>query len=137
VNAAAFLIKAAAQRPGYVALRHGERTITYGELSERVRRMAAGLRKLGLEDGDRVLILQRNSPELVETLQGGMAAGLTVVPVNVRLHPGEVAYIARDAGARVIVHGEEFNDRLAEISHELETVEQRVSLAPKSRRNRL
>ena len=45
------------------------------ELADRVRRVAAGLRAIGIRDGDRVAIVMPNSVELLVTGLGVMAAG--------------------------------------------------------------
>ena len=59
-----------------------------------------------MRPGDRVLIWMRNRPELVEALIAGFKAGLTVVPVNLRLHPSEVAYILVDCQAGGFLYDE-------------------------------
>ena len=61
-------IRTAAQRtPGKVALREGERTLTYRQLVERIDRVSAGARHdLGLVPGDRVMLLALNRLEYIE-----------------------------------------------------------------------
>lgn len=113
MNAAMLLHKAAIQRPEHVAVRHGERAVSYQELSDRVRRLAAGLRDLGLEEGDRVAVLLHNGVELIETIQAVLCAGLCVVPINVRSHPMEVAYLLEDSGAAALVHDAELGGEAA------------------------
>src|SRR5262249_14490639 len=66
-------------------------------------RIAAGFLELGLDRGERVAILMPNRPTLVEALFGAFKAGLTAVPLNMRLHPREVEYIVRHSGAKAIV----------------------------------
>ena len=51
-----------------VAIRHGERALSYGELDERSSRLARALLELGVRDGSRVAYLDRTAPELVELL---------------------------------------------------------------------
>jgi acyl-CoA synthetase (AMP-forming)/AMP-acid ligase II len=112
VNVGLFLTRAARSHPDRIAIRYGDATRTYAELSERARRLAAGLLDLGLAPGDRVVILQTNRPELIESLFAGLLGGLVVVPVNARLHPEEVAHIVRDSGAAALVHSREFDEPL-------------------------
>jgi len=80
----------------------GERpTLSHGALCERVARRAHWLRvQAGLDGGDRVAVFMRNSPEYVEWIFASWWAGLTVVPVNARLHAAELRYILQDSGAR-------------------------------------
>ena len=60
------------------------------ELADRVRRVAAGLRAIGIRDGDRVAIVMPNSVELLVTGLGVMAAGGVDVSMD-PMHPGFVA----------------------------------------------
>lgn len=108
MNLAGLLARAAVQHEREEAVRFGPRTATYGELYTRAARLAAGLRGLGLREGDRVALLQANGPELVESIFGAWIAGLTVVPVNSRTHPREAAYIVENCEARALIHGAEY-----------------------------
>jgi acyl-CoA synthetase (AMP-forming)/AMP-acid ligase II len=70
-----------------VALIHGEWSCTYGELASRVRRVAQGLRELGVEKGDRVGWLGANHPAFLEVLFATAKLGAVMTPVNHRLDP--------------------------------------------------
>ena len=87
------------------AIIHGERCITYAELEQRVHGLASSFLSLGLTPGDRVIVLLENSPEFLETEQALFITGLVRVAVNTRLNPREVAQIANDCQARLIVTG--------------------------------
>jgi acyl-CoA synthetase (AMP-forming)/AMP-acid ligase II len=130
MNSAVLLAQAATSCPDAVAIRHGDVVRTYAEFADRAARVGAGLLSLGLVPGDRVGIVARNGPELLETLYGALFAGLIVVPVNARLHPNEIAYIGADSGWRVLVHTEEFNDGLAGVNGDMPELQRRVSTAP-------
>jgi acyl-CoA synthetase (AMP-forming)/AMP-acid ligase II len=108
VNLAGLLARAAVQHDREEAVRFGSRTATYGELYARAARLGAGLRGLGLREGDRVALLQANGLELVESIFGAWMAGLTVVPVNSRTHAREAAYIVENCEARAVVYGAEY-----------------------------
>jgi acyl-CoA synthetase (AMP-forming)/AMP-acid ligase II len=130
MNSAVLLTQAATSHPDAIAIRHGERTYTYGEFAERAARVGSGLLDLGLHPGDRVGVLQRNGPELLETIYGGLLAGLVVVPVNARLHPNEIAYIGADSAWRALVHTEEFNVGMAGVADAMPQQAFRISTAP-------
>jgi fatty-acyl-CoA synthase len=98
------------------------RTATYGELDERVRRLAHGLRALGVAPGDRVAYLGVNHPALLETLFATGAAGGIAVLVNARLAVPEVEHILTDAGVRVVVHGAEHAGHVAALGPRLPAV---------------
>ncbi|HZV49095.1 MAG TPA: long-chain fatty acid--CoA ligase [Candidatus Dormibacteraeota bacterium] len=119
MNVATLLTKAARVHAGSVALRYGATEIGYAELDLRTGRLASGLKKLGLSAGDRLLLWLHNRPELVELLLACWKAGLIAVPVNVRLHPREMAYIASDCGAAALAVDEALVDAVESVRHEL------------------
>ncbi len=75
---------------------------TYAELGSRCRRLAGGLRALGLAPGDRVGVIGLNSDRYLELYLGVPAAGFVLVPVNSRLAPAEMRAILADAGVSVL-----------------------------------
>jgi acyl-CoA synthetase (AMP-forming)/AMP-acid ligase II len=113
VNLAGLLARAAVQHDREEAVRFGDLIATYGELYTRAARLAAGLRGLGLREGDRVALLQANGPDLVESIFGAWVAGLTVVPINSRTHAREAAYIVANCEARAVIHGPEYERDLS------------------------
>ena len=56
--------------------------VTYAELAERVRRAARGLRGLGLQAEQRVVMIMTDSPEFVVTYLAAMRIGAVPVPVS-------------------------------------------------------
>lgn len=91
------------------------RTRTYGELRERVRRVALGLAGIGIEPMDRVALLSTNSLEYLEIEIGISAARGIMVPLNWRLRSGELANLLRRSGAQAIL----VEDRFLATVHEL------------------
>jgi fatty-acyl-CoA synthase len=89
--------------PTELALVAGDERLTYRELFWRIRATGRALLGAGLAPGDRVAILLADSPALLEVLHGALWAGLTVVPLNVRLSEGDHRYMVRDADARCLV----------------------------------
>jgi long-chain acyl-CoA synthetase len=74
---------------------------TYSELDQRVGALAYWLRHdLGMQAGERLLLVMKNCPEYIESMLAAWRAELCVVPVNCKLHPNEIAGMAEDAGAR-------------------------------------
>ena len=78
------------------------REIGYDALDAACDAVANALRARGLGRGDRVGILALNRPEYVETLFGAMRAGCVPVPLNIKLPAEGLAFIARDAGLRLL-----------------------------------
>ena len=73
---------------------------THAQWAARSAGLALRLRQAGLAPGDRLVLFMRNHPRYLELLWGAWWAGLVVVPVNAKLHPGEVEWIIDDAQAR-------------------------------------
>ena len=77
---------------------------TYADFAPRAKRLAAALRnELGLEDGDRVATLCWNHHQHLEAYVGVPAGGMVTHTLNLRLHPDDLAFIARHAGDRVLI----------------------------------
>jgi fatty-acyl-CoA synthase len=112
--------------PADVALIHERRQWTYGEVADRVDRLARGLTALGVTGGDRVAYLGPNHPAFVEAMFATMASGAVFVPLNTRLAAPELAGLLRDAQPRAFVWSEEHDavarDVLARVPVELRVV---------------
>lgn len=89
--------------PNRVALIAGGRSWTYSELGDRVRRLANGLRALGVAKGDRVAWLGPNHPAFVESLFAASLLGAVTAPVNHRLDEAEIDFILEDTKPRVLI----------------------------------
>jgi fatty-acyl-CoA synthase len=76
---------------------------TYGDMGRRSRQLAAALRKLGLERGDRVATLCWNHYQHLECYLGIPCGGFVLHTLNLRLHPSDLGYIANHAGDRAVV----------------------------------
>ncbi len=87
----------ALRRPAHVAVICGEERIGYAELHAAIRSTAAGLARLGVRAGDRVLVYLPNGVEFVQIAYAAFTLGAIVVPVNTRLTAREVEHIAIDS----------------------------------------
>ncbi len=75
-NFAQHLLGLNAARASKAAFIDDAGTVTYGELAERVRRLAAGLRGLGLKREERVLLLMHDGLDWPVAFLGALYAGL-------------------------------------------------------------
>ncbi len=105
-----------------VAFTFEDRELTYGELDTISSQVAQGLLAEGVQAGDRVAVLDKNTLELFELMFGAAKIGAVLCPVNWRLAPPEVAHIVNDAETRVLVVGQEFLPILDKIEGDLTTV---------------
>ena len=95
-------------RPEHVAIRYGEREISYGELDERSNRLAQALLAAGAGAGSRIAYLDRTAPEVVELFFAASKIGAVTVPLNWRLAPPELVAVLADAGPPVLIAGESY-----------------------------
>ncbi|MBT2756443.1 long-chain-fatty-acid--CoA ligase [Mesobacillus foraminis] len=100
-----------------------ERVFTYKELNERVKRLAAGLRKLGIRKGDRVAYLAPNSVEMLEGFYGVFELGAIMVPLNIRLKPEDYLFILNHSESKVLFVDQELYHLIQPIKDQLESVE--------------
>ncbi len=101
MSLAHLLLRQAQRRPETPAIFLGPRLwATHAQWAARSAALARRLNDAGLQPGDRVLLFLRNHPRYLELLWGLWWAGLVAVPVNAKLHPREVAWIADNAQAR-------------------------------------
>ena len=91
-------------RPNAPALIEGERRLTYAALDETVGALAAAWPLSGMTPGDRVALIARDGIDWVLAALGVTRAGLVVIPINVRLSAGEIAFQLTDSGARSVLH---------------------------------
>ncbi len=90
----------------------GTSQITFSVLSERTSRFAQLLRNYGIAEGERILIRLPNSLDYPTAFLGAMKRGAISVPTSTLLTAEEVAYLAKDAGASVLVTDKEAWEKL-------------------------
>jgi amino acid adenylation domain-containing protein len=100
------LVEAQARtRPEAPAVIDGKRTISYGELDTRSNQLARILLERGVRRGDRVAFYLDKSLESVLAIYGILKAGAAYVPLDPQAPPVRLAYIAQNAGVRVLITG--------------------------------
>jgi fatty-acyl-CoA synthase len=93
-----------------LAVIDGERSFTYAELADRVRRVAGMLHDMGVGEGDRVAALCTNSHVMLELHYGVPCAGAVLVPLNTRLSVEEIVWMLGHSGARVLIATSELSE---------------------------
>lgn len=103
---------------------HGWLETTWGTMGAWVARVQAALKKEGLQRGDRVGIMLRNSREWVVMDQAALGLGLVVVPLYTDDRAENVAYIINDAQIKLLLlGGQEQCNRLLRVKGGLPGVE--------------
>jgi benzoate-CoA ligase len=89
--------------PARVAFADDHGSLSYGQLDERVRRTAAGLRALGVKREERVLLLMLDSCDWPVSFLGALYAGVVPVAVNTLLTADDYAYMLEHSRAQVVL----------------------------------
>ena len=102
-NFAQHLLTVNTQRPAKAAFIDDGGALTYGALDERVRRVAAGLRALGIKREERVLLLMQDCNDWPVSFLGAICAGIVPVAVNTLLTADDYAYMLEHSRAQVVL----------------------------------
>ncbi|MGM9515575.1 long-chain-fatty-acid--CoA ligase [Roseateles sp. DB2] len=105
-------------RPAYKLM---GRTLSFAQIDEASRALAAYLQGLGLEKGDRVAIMMPNIPQYPVAVAAVLRAGFVVVNVNPLYTPRELEHQLKDAGARAIIIIENFAATLQQVINSVPT----------------
>jgi fatty-acyl-CoA synthase len=89
-----------------------DRRFTYREFNDRVNRLADGLRRSGVEQDDVVASVAYNSDGLLALYFALAKLGAVSVPLNTMLTRDDVEDLVHKSGARALVYGEEWDDRV-------------------------
>ena len=98
-----------------VAYRFMGKTVTFGQVDDLSRALAAYLQAQGLQRGDRVAIMMPNVPQYPVAVAAILRAGLVVVNVNPLYTPRELEHQLKDSGAKAIVMVENFATTLQKV----------------------
>src|ERR1700743_3478587 len=96
-------MRAAAQAtPGKLALSDSQRSVTWGELDERLNRIARALIARGVRPGDKVAVLGVNSVSYVEVMLATIRAGACTVPLSTYVTAQTRAVMVKDSESRLV-----------------------------------
>ncbi len=83
--------------------KHGKYVpVTYMELATRIRRVASGLIRQHVREGDRIAILMENRPEWAVVDYAILSVGAVTVPLYCTYRPQDMAYVINDAGVSMV-----------------------------------
>jgi benzoate-CoA ligase family protein len=81
----------------------GDMKITFDQIASDVNRVGNGLRELGIQEEQRVLLLLPDCPEFVAAYFGSIKIGAVPVPTNTTLHSSDYAYFLDESRARILI----------------------------------
>ncbi len=92
-------------------------SITYAEMADRARGLAAYLDDIGVPVGGRVAIVSHNAARMLIAFYGVCGSGRVLVPVNFRLATEEIEYIVGHSGSEVLLVDPDLRGLLEELGH--------------------
>ena len=116
-NFARHLLNINASRAANLAYRDDQRTLTYGELDDRVCRLATALRALGLRREERVLLLMQDSVDWPVVFLSCLHAGVVPVALNTLLTAADCAYVLAHSRAQAAFVSTALTPLLREAMH--------------------
>ncbi|MFB6172243.1 MAG: class I adenylate-forming enzyme family protein [Haloarculaceae archaeon] len=102
-NVANLLARPVEMFPDRVAIEHAGEEVTYAEFHDRVRRIAGGLREMGLEPGDRLCVYLPNGIGFCETIWACIHAGVVASPINPEYRRREITYQFENSDSMVVI----------------------------------
>jgi acyl-CoA synthetase (AMP-forming)/AMP-acid ligase II len=93
----------AEKSPHKLAFKDAKRALTFNEFNLRTNKLANGLLARGLQKGDKIAVLSNNCMEFAEIYIAAAKAGLIVVPLNFRLLPKDLYWIAQNAECKMVI----------------------------------
>ena len=102
-NFAAYLLERNRERAHKAAYIDDYGSLSYGQLSDKVRRFAAALLAAGVQPEQRVLLVVNDCSDLPVAFLGSIYAGAVPVPVNTLLHAEDYRYLIDNCSARALV----------------------------------
>ncbi|WP_027820580.1 AMP-binding protein [Paraburkholderia bannensis] len=97
-------LQAVERNPNALAVIDGDVELTYAQWYARIGDVAAALQSLGLERGDRLIVVLQNRWEMATVHWACQFTGIVIVPVNWRAKPEELDHTIGDAGAKVVIY---------------------------------
>ena len=101
---------------------------TFRRTNERVNRLTNALRNLGIEQGDRIGMLQVNCNQYIEIYFAAAKIGAIFVPLNFRAKAEELSYMINNAEVKIVFVGSRYLEMVDSMSSQLSTVKDCVSI---------
>jgi len=128
MNTTEFLYIATAICPDRPFIVFEGRQWSFVQFNERVNRLANAFRELGIQQGDRIGMLQVNCPPYVEAYFAAAKIGAIFVPLNIRAQSEELVYMIGNAEAAVLLTGARYFDMVKEMLPQLPSVKACISV---------
>jgi long-chain acyl-CoA synthetase len=93
-------------------------------------RLASALRRLGVDPGDRVVVMIPNAPEIFALYAGIARAGAVILPILFLLADAEIGHILRDAEPAVVITSGDLLERVRSVAADIPSVRHVITIDP-------
>jgi long-chain acyl-CoA synthetase len=107
-----------------------QRSLTFAEVKQRVDQLAGGLQQAGIQKGDRIGVLGKNSLEYFLLYGAAAALGAIILPINWRLSADEVIFNLNDGAPKLLFADVEYHAMIEKAKERLPSVERYFNLKP-------
>lgn len=114
--------------PDKVAVIFEDKRISFRNLNDRINRLANALISRGVKTGDRVAILNYNSPQYLESFFATWKAGAISVPLDSLLKGRELEFLINDCTPKILLLGENYCSLIDSIRTKLKSVERYICI---------
>lgn len=117
-------------KPDAEAMDYLDRSWTWSQWNDRIRRLAGALTERGIGRGDVVAFLDKNHPACVELTYAAASLGAANAVINFRLAADELDFVLNDSDAKLLVVGAEFAPAIDKIRDRLSHIEHVITVNP-------
>jgi acyl-CoA synthetase (AMP-forming)/AMP-acid ligase II len=121
-NVSEFFLLNVRRYPNKTAVIFGDERYTYDQLNRKINRIANGMKRLGIQAGDRVAFLFGNCTEIVTIYYAIQKIGAVAVPLNFRLVSREIGFLINASDSTALIYSSEFADKVGEARAAMSTV---------------
>ncbi|MBA4417751.1 MAG: AMP-dependent synthetase [Syntrophus sp. (in: bacteria)] len=107
--------------------------VSWAQFDERTNRLANSLQLKGIQKGEKIFLMGKNSIQWLEAFFGILKAGVWAVPLNFRFTDDDIRYCARVAEPSAFIFDGEYAERIAGIQEDLPTVSFYSVITPEDR----
>jgi acyl-CoA synthetase (AMP-forming)/AMP-acid ligase II len=122
MNISELLARNARKYPHKDVIIEGNVSLSYADVDRTVNRLASSLKRLGIRQGDKVVIYMPNTKEFVYAYFAVLRLGALVVPTNARLVAEEMRYIIQHSEAKAVIAHDWIYKELQALVGELDVV---------------
>lgn len=108
------------------------REISWSKLEERTNRLANSLVQMGVQKGDKVFILGKNSLNWLEAYFAIIKTGAWVTPLNFRFTDDDIRFCTKTAEPVAFLFDEDFTERIKNLRKELTTIKHYICIGGKA-----